>query len=264
MNELISCTYKVGRSSTFKSSWYGNNLFLSDSKLYFIEDGEIVVEINDEKILAKKGDLLLIPAETLHSCSLSEKMYMKKSWCHFSMKRGNLEFFQDYRFPFRIHVTEEEYVSSLFNELFSSHHLSSPCKELISSSAILKIVSYYLSHCTIVNKQETDDEISKAIHYIKNNYSLHISLDTLAQNASYSLNHFTKKFKEKTGYTPIQYINLIKINTAKNLLQYSDAPISEIMEKVGFLDSAYFSKIFKKTVGYSPSDFRALYRKKIK
>lgn len=262
MDEVISCTYKIGRSSTFRSSWFGNNLFLADSKLYYIEEGEIVVEINGEKILAQKGDLLLIPAETLHSCSLSEKLYMKKSWCHFSIKRGQAEFFQNYVFPFRIHVTEKEYISSLFNELFSSHHLSSPCKELISSSAIFKIVSYYLSHCTVVNKQENDDEINKAILYIKNNYSFHISLETLAKHANYSLNHFTKKFKEKTGYTPIQYINLIKINAAKNLLKYSDKPITEIMEKVGFLDSAYFSKIFKKNVGYSPTDFRALYRKK--
>ena len=65
-----------------------------------------------------------------------------------------------------------------------------------------------------------------------------------------------KKFKEKTGYTPIKYLAIRKIDEAKRLLETTDLPISEVMERVGYEDASYFSKLFKKLVGYSPKSFR--------
>ena len=77
-----------------------------------------------------------------------------------------------------------------------------------------------------------------------------------ADMARLTPNYFTKKFKEKTGHTPLKYVNILRLERAKFLLEHTDISINKIMEEVGFLDSAHFSKLFKLGTGYSPSKYR--------
>ena len=74
--------------------------------------------------------------------------------------------------------------------------------------------------------------------------------------ANLTPNYFTKKFKEKTGHTPLKYVNILRLERAKFLLEHTERPISEVMEEVGFLDAAHFSKLFKLGTGYTPTKFR--------
>ena len=146
MSELISCQYSIGGFCTFTSSWQGKNIVLPDSKLYFILDGEIFLEINDQKIIAKKGDLILLPANTVHSCGLTEIKYMKKAWCHFSMTRGKSNYFQNISFPFLIKVHNLQLIEQLFNKLFDAQEKPDYEKDLITSACIFDIVSYYFRY----------------------------------------------------------------------------------------------------------------------
>ena len=94
---------------------------------------------------------------------------------------------------------------------------------------------------------------------MKENYSENPDVETLAGMANYSLNHFIKKFKAKTGYTPAKYLTLLKIDAARSLLQHSNDSINTVMEKTGFYDTSHFIKLFKKHIGYSPKKFSDLY-----
>ena len=67
-----------------------------------------------------------------------------------------------------------------------------------------------------------------------------------------------RKFKDYTGYSPLQYATIMKMERAKYLIEQSDEPIGTIMEKLGYLDSAHFSKLFKKYCGYSPKKYREI------
>ena len=95
-----------------------------------------------------------------------------------------------------------------------------------------------------------------AIEFINDNYIKQFTLGFLAEKYNCSTNHFIKKFKEKTGYTPIKYLYVKKIEEAKRLLETTNLTIYEVMEKVGYEHASYFSKLFKKLVGYSPKRFR--------
>lgn len=262
MNETISCNYRIGRETILSPSWYGKNIVIPDSKIYYILDGEIEIEFENERILAEKGDILLIPAKQKHSCYMTEKKYARKYWLHFELKSGNNDFFDNYILAPRIHIGVTPYVCSLFEELFQCNDLEQPYKQLISSAVICKLVSYYMEHCTVLERKQSEDDIDKAIDYIKNNYAEFISLKELAQNANFTPNYFIKKFQERTGYTPIKYVNMIRIEIAKSYLLHSEYSVNHVLEKVGFLDSAYFSKLFKKTTGYSPKAFREMYLNK--
>ena len=74
-------------------------------------------------------------------------------------------------------------------------------------------------------------------------------------NASY----FSRLFKKETGEGVIDYINKVRIERAKVLLRNTDLKSSEICSMVGVLDSKYFSKLFKKMEGLTPSEYRDSY-----
>lgn len=258
MSEIISCSFEIGNECTFYSSWQGKNLILPHSKLYFLLDGEIFIEVNGKSYVAKKNDLVLIPANVVHSCSLTDIKYMKKDWCHFTMKKGNKDFFENLKFPYIIEVKDVDYVKSLFGNLFSLQNAKPLEKDIMSSATICKIVSYFLENCSVEIIETQKDEIDDCINYINENYTEEITIEQLAEISNYSLNYFIKKFKQKTGTTPIKFINTVRLNAVCQLLKDTDLTINEIMHKTGFLDQAYFTKLFKKNIGYSPMKFRKL------
>lgn len=260
MKNTMSCTYRFGARSVLPPDWEGYNLSVPDSKLYYVEKGELVVEVFGETITAVPGDLLLIPAHTPHSFHLTESRYAEKSWCHFDLKRGTADFFENYTVPACLHVEDRELVEDYFRQMLTSNKLPSELQELVSTAAICCLVEYYLRHTNVIERERADDRIHAVITYIEQHYADALTLEQLAKFAGYSPNHLGKRFKDTTGHPPMRYLSNVRIERAKLLLQGTGDPISVIMEKTGFTDAAYFSKSFKKTIGYSPQKFRKLHR----
>ncbi len=82
------------------------------------------------------------------------------------------------------------------------------------------------------------------------------SVEQLAQDMGYSKYHFIRLFKKATGTTPWAYVLQLKMDRAKELLLGSSYSIKEVAQHVGFSNSLYFSRMFRKLVGQSPSQFR--------
>lgn len=91
--------------------------------------------------------------------------------------------------------------------------------------------------------------------YIRNNLSSDLSLLELAELVHLSPRHFCRSFKEVAGIPPHQYILLLRIETAKELLRLNRQSITEIAYKLGFSSSSHFSDAFKKITGHSPKQF---------
>ena len=100
------------------------------------------------------------------------------------------------------------------------------------------------------------ESIAKASLYIASNYFSQISNKELADFTNLSLSHFLKLFKECNGTTPQNYLISCRIENAKRLLTETDYSIRHIAESVGFADALYFSKVFKKNVGLTPSEYK--------
>ncbi len=94
------------------------------------------------------------------------------------------------------------------------------------------------------------------LHYINENSSLPITIKELADLVYVSESYLIRKFKQKTGQTPTQYITSLRLEAAKRLLAKKDMPIEEISRNIGFESAKYFSRLFKKRHGVSPTDFR--------
>ena len=99
--------------------------------------------------------------------------------------------------------------------------------------------------------------LSRITSYILDNYTdPDLSLADLSRISGISEVHIRRIFKAEANTTPIKYINFIRITQAENMLKSSNFSIAEIAESVGFNDPFYFSRIFKKAFGISPSEFR--------
>jgi len=98
--------------------------------------------------------------------------------------------------------------------------------------------------------------IPKVIAYIDQNYAQELSLQILSQYVHLSKNYLANLFKKETGEGVIDYINKVRLERAKALLRSTDLKSSEICSMVGVLDSKYFSKLFKKLEGMTPSEYR--------
>lgn len=105
-----------------------------------------------------------------------------------------------------------------------------------------------------------DNRLEKSILYIHEHYEEDIPIELLARIACMSRSYYIRCFRENTGATPLDYINDYRIKKAQELLISTDKPISVISSLVGFNDPSYFTRQFKKLIGYLPREQRAFFR----
>ena len=94
------------------------------------------------------------------------------------------------------------------------------------------------------------------VSYTHLNISSKVSVEVLAEQQSMSVSAFSKKFKEKTAMTPVQYINQRRIEKVKQYLKKQEYTLSEIAEITGFSNENYMVRVFKKMTGKTISDYR--------
>lgn len=106
-----------------------------------------------------------------------------------------------------------------------------------------------------------DDAIQKVQEYIETHYQDKISIETLANLVHISRRTFERRFKEATNNTPIEYIQRVRIEAAKNFFEASRKNVSEIMFDVGYTDTKAFRDIFRKITGLTPIAYRNKFAK---
>ncbi len=111
-----------------------------------------------------------------------------------------------------------------------------------------------------VVKHDTKRELYKSIietkEYLIDNFRDRISLEIISRDIGISKYYLHRLFREINGNTPLEYLKIIRLEKAKNKLQYSKDSIFEIAFKCGFDNTAYFSNVFKKHFGLSPTQYR--------
>ena len=112
------------------------------------------------------------------------------------------------------------------------------------------------SNMESAREKEAVSIIEKAKSYIRDNYKKDISLDEVSREVDISPYYFSKLFKQETGGNFIEYLTEVRLRNARELLKDSGLSIKEICAESGYSDPNYFSRIFKKYEGVTPSEFR--------
>lgn len=127
------------------------------------------------------------------------------------------------------------------------------------------LASLFNSLLLLINRQEMEgsscasgieSEIEAAVAYFSSHYDHKISVEDYARERHISVNYFIRNFKQYMKMTPGQYILSVRMANAQHLLEQSDYNITQIASIVGYDDPLYFSRVFKKQVGLSPTQYR--------
>lgn len=127
------------------------------------------------------------------------------------------------------------------------------------ASALFMQVVGYLSRCFAKAKNPDARallRIGEAISHLEYNYHEHIDLDRLAGIARMSKRNFMRNFQAALGNSPIAHLLQLRVNHAAALLRSPSQTVTEIAFQVGFQDSNYFARQFKKLIGLSPGSYR--------
>ncbi|MGE5678383.1 MAG: response regulator [Pseudomonadota bacterium] len=109
----------------------------------------------------------------------------------------------------------------------------------------------------MLKKGDKSKYVMEAIDYVADHYNdRQMSVDTIAESLGISGGHLSRIFKKETDYTIMSYITQYRIHTAMNLLCDCRYKVYEVAELVGYRDITYFSSMFKKMVGVSPSEYQ--------
>lgn len=107
-----------------------------------------------------------------------------------------------------------------------------------------------------IKASELDDLICKVVTFVNQNYHQDITLNDAAREINLSYYYFSKFFREQTGQNFTDYLTATRMGKARELLLDQSVSVKEVCFKVGYNDPNYFSKIFKKVTGMTPSEFR--------
>ncbi len=137
--------------------------------------------------------------------------------------------------------------------------------EVLDSFQSLNELRSYLYSIILEGIQTTGDidinsknKIKLSIKYINDNYNQDIAINELADKFNMSPNYFSAVFKRETGQTTVNYIKDLRLKKACDYLIHSGKSVVEISKEVGYEDSQYFFKVFKKAIGQTPLQYRKL------
>jgi transcriptional regulator GlxA family with amidase domain len=108
-----------------------------------------------------------------------------------------------------------------------------------------------------------DEEIIKVQEWLDQNYQAGVVISGLAKRFKLSVRSLNRRFKLATNASPLQYLQSLRIEHAKELLKQSNLAVSEVADMVGYQDASYFTSLFKKVTAVTPIEYRSLVRNKL-
>lgn len=236
------------------------------TELFYIKKGNGHFLIEDQKIAVGQDDLIIINPNVQHT--------------EISTKENSLEYvalaFDGFAFTFSadekhqnfalIDVKGKTFYEPMFDQLLKEIHeqevnFEMYCQNLLEI-IIIKLIrdqNYSIEESEFKN---INSSIFSTKNYIDTHFKEDINLDILADVSHMNKYYLAHSFKESFGVSPIEYLNNIRIQEAKLLLETTDYSIAEISDVIGFSSQSYFSQFFRTQLKQTPSVYRKNSKKK--
>ena len=229
--------------------------------LIYCVDGSGFYVVDGKRHEVKKNQYFILPIGKPHEYGSTEGHFWTVYWLHFCGKAAHV-FAEGAATPQTINVTMQSRISeriNIFDEILTTLHFGDSIEDLRYASSLLShfLASMrYLGQFRRAKASAEKDIVEQAIHYMRENIENRITMAEVLRYVGYSQSHFSTVFKKKTGMSPLSYFNRLKVEHACKLLKTTDLKVNMICYKVGIEDPLYFSRLFSKVMGMSPSEFR--------
>lgn len=221
-------------------------------RIWAMVKGSGNVETTFGRFTLKEGLIYYIPGSTIIRSYC--KNYMCQHYIDFIPTKNKFEFENFIEFN---HTSDKfDEINALISRAEDHYTKNDESSDFIVNSCITTILSYFAVRRITPNKYA--QTLQPSLEYINNNLQNpdKIKIEKLSHDMSYSTKHYTRLFKSAYGVTPSEYILNKRLEYAQFLLVNSNDYINNIVRRCGFTDALYFSRIFHKKFGISPSAFR--------
>lgn len=270
-------------SKTFMRFWY--NTQNAEFTTHWHDAQEIIIPLEEDYTVTAQdtvyhlepGDILLIPPGILHSIEAPSGgsrfilLYELAVFCQLS------DFVQTQSLLSRpVLMTSDscpeiyEQEITLLMQAVSHYWGTHPSKQLSLYACLMEFYACYTDYCMNqkVSSLKTSGNLSSKnysrklislLEYLRQHYSENISLEDAARQAGLSKFYFSRIFKEYTGQTFYDYLSLLRIQAAENLLKDTATPVSAIAAACGYSSTSSFNRSFRKFQNCTPSEYRSLH-----
>lgn len=217
----------------------------------------------DDAIYCNPGDLLLFPPDATHFYGRapgSPDWYHR--WIYFRPRAywsHWLEWRNQVNKVGRLTLPDKELINE-FDELFQQIEQTYKSGRRSSEELAINLLERLLIRCfeETPEHRETpiDQRITEACQYLSRNLAEEVNLEKMARHVCLSPSRLAHLFREQMGVNIVRWREDQRMILAKHLLQSTRSPIAKIASLVGYDDQMYFSRVFRKRVGASPSEFR--------
>ena len=241
-------------------------------EIIVVREGTLTLILDEQKVIANAGDLVLLPEGTLHMGEPTDCVYdcivFSRELISERRSGGAIrELFR--RLPARDTFSEAEFpklhalVSELIRALEKRETENAELRIASEATAVGLVYQFFgtalsvgaISKRAVEGKRHTE-QLKRVLVYIESNFREEISLSDLASEAGLSAKYLCRLFSQLTGKSPVEYLNEYRVDRACALLSDTDLPILDIVYSCGFNDQSYFIKTFKKYKGTTPGAYR--------
>ncbi|MBC8060721.1 MAG: helix-turn-helix domain-containing protein [Clostridiaceae bacterium] len=249
---------EVGYFKT-RSTYFTERENLNSYLIIFVLSGKGYLEYKGKSYTIYKGQGFLIDCMEYQYYRADAKDPWEILWVHFNggTSYGYYQQFSKNSSPL-CSFEENTIVPSILHELISTHQEINIRTEPLSSKLLLDLLTEFLFTINIPDSSETfvPEYIKRIMKELDRGLQEKITLDMLAQKYSMNKFHLEKEFKKFIGISPNEYVISNRISLGKELLKYSDLPVSEISFKTGIDNVSHFINLFKNREGITPLAFR--------
>jgi len=230
-----------------------------DYQLLYVAGGMAYFVIKDKKHEVGKGGIVLYKPEEPqnYGYNLSDKPDIY--WIHFTGRKTEqfLETLGLYlENPMQLQGGDDltELFEKIITELRMGRYLNTEMTETYFRQLMITISR--INYIDGTAKQPYNSLFDEVINHFNREYQRNINIAEYAANQHISCSWFIREFKKYTGYAPKQYITNLRIQHAKELLNNRYLSVNDVSALVGYENQLYFSRIFRKNTGMSPSEYR--------
>lgn len=230
--------------------------------LYFL-DGNCSVVNGNEEINAQKDDIIIINSEAIHG------IHFHNNFSDFILVHLDHTFCESMGFNtsdvrFRKKIIDKEISDLITHALEEQQKKDEFYQESVKITLLSVLLRLFRNYTVKDSKEEKSNNkvrlTKKIIKYINKHFDETVTIEEIEKYCQYSRFYISRAFKEITGITIMTYLNDVRIEKAKSLLENGNFSISEIATSCGFVSQSYFGKVFKKAENISPLDYKNKHR----